>query len=98
MFFSLYFIIGSIIASVCPYANRIWILSVNFAPSSAAINFNCPLSCIGNMFSFKNEAFSRSLGFTAQSQCCSLLQYVAFLKAGINFKNATYWSNEQHWD
>ena len=38
------------------------------------MNFSCPLSWIGRMFSFRNEAFSLGFGFVAHSQCGLLLQ------------------------
>ena len=42
---------------------------------------------MGKIFSFKNEAFSLSLGLVAQSQWASLLQNIAFLNVGINVTN-----------
>src|SRR5690349_14755655 len=80
----LYFILGSIIASVWPFTifkERHGIISGTISgrrpftiDDSPFTIFNFRLSSIGKIFSFKKLAFSLSLGCAAHFQCLSLLQ------------------------
>src|SRR3970040_193169 len=82
---SLYLICGIICFSVWPSTKKISNPNSDFSrksPSGLFMKFNWPLSCLGRIFSERKEAFSLGFGFVAHSQWFSLLQNLAFLKAG----------------